>query len=397
MKIAIISEWFSDKMGYAENLLPKAFGKLGHEVHLVTTDLQTYATSPEYEKVYQHYLGPKQVEQGIFKKKYFTLHRNPHAFTLRGGLKISNLEDKIREIQPDIVYCFEIFNRDTRLACVLKSKYGYKLFCESRMHLSIFTPPKTFLRKIKQYKTKIVGRIMSINIDQFYPIAPDVLKVITKYCGVPEIKCKISSLAVDTDLFSPSIQLEEIKEFRKKMGYDDDIVCLYTGRFAESKGPLILAQAVNYLQEMGHSKFKGLFVGQGDKEYQNMIKNTKGCTIHPFVEVKELPKFYKSFDIGVWPLQESTSQLDAAACGMPIIINEKVEDNLRTEGNGLRYKDGDFKDLASKILLLQDKLKRNEMGKIGSEKIANFYSWDYLAKNKISDFNQYLNSKKLKK
>jgi len=393
MKIVILSQWFSDKMGYAENFLPKALGKLDHDVHLVTTDLQIYATSLDYEKVYQHHLGPKQVEQGVFKKEYFTLHRNPHA--LFGGLRILNLEDKIREIQPDIVYCFEIFERDTKLACILKSKYGYKLFCESRMHLSIFTPPKTFLQKIKQYKTKIIGRIMSIKIDKFYPIAPDVLEVITKYFGIPGIKCEISSLAVDTDLFSHSFQLEEINNFRKQMGYIvDDIVCLYTGRFTESKGPLILAQAVNYLQEMGHSKFKGLFVGQGDKEYENMIKNTKGCTIHPFVEVNELPKFYKSFDIGVWPLQESTSQLDAVACGMPIIINEKVEDNLRTEGNGLRYKDRDFKDLASKILLLQDKLKRNEMGKIGCEKITNFYSWDHLAKNKIFDFNQCLNSKK---
>lgn len=142
------------------------------------------------------------------------------------------------------------------------------------------------------------------------------------------------------------------------MGYnDDEIVCLYTGRFTESKGPLILAQAVNYLQEMGHSKFKGLFVGQGDKEYQNMIKNTKGCTIHPFVEVNELPKFYKSLDIGVWPLQESTSQLDAAACGMPIIINEKVEDNLRTEGNGLRYRDRDFNFVDSIPLTKRGKFK----------------------------------------
>ncbi len=392
MKIVIISVWFSENMGYAENFLPIAFGKLGHEVHLVTTDLQVYATSPEYEKVYQRYLGPKQVEQGIFKKEYYTLHRNSHSFTWRGGLKILNLEDKIRKIQPDIVYCFEIFNSDTLLACFLKSKYGYKLFCESRMHLSVFMSPKTFFQRIKQCGIGFVGRIMSLKIDQFYPIAPDVFKVITKYCGIPKRKCSISSLAVDADLFYSGIQTEETNEFRKKNGYDEsDIVCLYTGRFTESKGPLILAQAINYLQETGYLKFKGLFVGQGDMKYENLIKNSKGCSIHPFVNVRELPRFYRSFDIGVWPLQESTSQLDAAACGMPIIINEKVEDNLRTQDNGLRYREGDFKDLAAKILMLEDKFKRREMGKIGSEKIAKFYSWDYLAKNKIFDFNRNLN------
>jgi glycosyltransferase involved in cell wall biosynthesis len=213
------------------------------------------------------------------------------------------------------------------------------------------------------------------------------MNVITKYCGIPESKCKITSLAVDTDMFSPSFQEEEIEEFRKKNRYDkDDIVCLYTGRFTEAKGPLILAQAIEYLHEMGCLKIKGLFVGQGDKEYQKMISNSKGCTIYPFVEVNQLPKFYQSCDIGVWPLQESTSQLDAAACGMPIIINEKVEDNIRTDGNGLRYKDRDYKDLASKILLLQDKTIRKEMGLVGSKKVEEFYSWDYLAKNKLTDF-----------
>ncbi|MCX6239060.1 MAG: glycosyltransferase, partial [Bacteroidia bacterium] len=296
-------------------------------------------------------------------------------------------EDKIKEIQPNVVYCFEIFNPDTLMAINLKSKYRYKLFCESRMHLSIYTPPKTFLQIIKQIKTKIKGRRISEQIDKFYPIAPDVKYVITKYFGIKEKKCEISSLAVDTDLFSPDIKTEEVCQIRNKMGYkDDDIVCLYTGRFTESKGPLILAKAVEYLQLNGHAKFKGLFVGQGDFDYQDNIKKTKGCTIHPFVEVNKLSKFYQSCDIGIWPLQESTSQLDAAACGMPIIINEKVEDNLRTDGNGLRYKDRDYKDLASKLLLLEDKKKRIELGLIGSKKVHDYYSWNYLARKKIADF-----------
>jgi glycosyltransferase involved in cell wall biosynthesis len=385
MKILILVEWFSDKMGYSENHLPIALGKLGHEIHVLTTDLQVYATSKDYDKVYLQHLGPKQVEQGIFKRKYFTLHRNPH--TLIRGLGIENIEDKIKEIQPDVVYCFEIFSPDTLTAISLKSKYKFKLFCESRMHLSVYSPPKTVILKIKQIKTRIHGRRISEQIDKFYPIAPDVLYVISKYFGINKKKCEISSLAVDTDLFLSKIQTEEVSQIRNKLGYaDDDIVCLYTGRFTESKGPLILAKAIEYLQLNEHSKFKGLFVGQGDSEYQSSIKKSKGCKIHPFVEVNQLPKFYQSFDIGVWPLQESTSQLDAAACGMPIIINEKVEDNFRTDGNGLRYRDRDYKDLASKILLLEDKKKRMELGQVGSKKIHDYYSWDYLAEKKVADF-----------
>ena len=390
MKIAVLCEWFSDKMGYVENYLPKAFGKLGHDVHVVTTDLQVYATSHDYEKVYEKHLGPKQVAQGIFKKDFFTLHRNPHS--LINGLGIANLEEKLSELKPDIVYCFEIFMPDTILCASVKDKYNFKLFCESRQHLSVYTPPKTLKQKINQLKVIAKGKKMAKKIDKFYPVAPDVFTVITKYFGIPKSKCEVSSLAVDTDIFSHGYADSAIQELRNKLGYTaNDIVCLYTGRFTEGKGPLILAQAINVLHEKGHTNFKGLFVGQGDENYQQNILNQKGCAIHPFISANELPLFYNAFDIGVWPLQESTSQLDAAACGMPIIINEKVEDNFRVEGNGLKYKDRDYNDLANQILLLEEEAKRKQMGAIGSKKITDYYSWDYLAKKKLADFQAVYN------
>lgn len=386
MKIMILVEWFSEKMGYAENYLPVALGKLGHEVHAVTTDFQVYGTTHDYDEIYLRHLGPKQVEKGIFKKEVFTLHRNPHEFT-NGLLGIADLENKIEVIRPDIVYCFEILGPDYERAIHLMDKYKYKLFAESRIHLSVFNKPKTLVEKVKFFKQAVKGRTLSKHVSLFYPVAPDVLKVITTYYGIPKRKCQIASLAVDTDLFCKSVSSEQSKAFRKKHGYsDEEIVCLYTGRFTDSKGPLILAQAIDYLHEIGETRFKGLFVGQGDLSYETGISNLKGCTIHPFVQANELPSFYQSFDIGVWPLQESTSQLDAASCGMPIIINNRVEDSFRTEGNGLKYRDGDYKDLAIQILSLESKEKRKQMGDLGNKKILAKYSWEFLAKSKLQDF-----------
>ncbi len=386
MKIVILSEWYSEKMGYAENFLPVAFGKLGHEVHLITTDMQVYGINKDYDKIYGKYLGPKIVEQGVFKKEYFTLHRKPHS--LEGGVHIVGLEPLIREISPDLVYSFEILGIDIMRAIELKKICGYKLFCESRIHLSVFKEPKTLKEKIKQLKTSYSVSKRCRNIDIIYPIAPDVYRVITKYFGVSKKKCKIASLGVDTNMFNNLMNDDSEKErLRKDIGYkDNDVVCLYTGRFTESKGPLILAKAINYLQEKGEKDIKGLFVGFGDTDYQNKMMKMRGCVIMGFVNSSELPKFYKSFDIGVWPLQESTSQLDAMSCGMPIIINDKVEDKIRVEGNGLVYSDGDYIDLANKILSLREENLRLQMGRIGSEKIKNKYSWDILASNKIQDF-----------
>ena len=388
MKIVIISEWYSEKMGYAENYLPKALGKLGHEVHLITTDLQIYATSKDYDEIYKSHLGPKQVEKGMFKNKFFTLHRCSHF--LEKGINIPELGDKLRSIQPNIVYCFEILLPTNLTVISLKKELNYKIFCESRLHLSVFKKPLTIKSKLKQILIALKSKNENKEIELFYPIAIDVKKVLVKYYGIPRNKCKISSLAVDTDVFAVTKDKTLIDELRISLGFKaSDVVCIYTGRFTNEKDPLTLAKAINFLHENGEVDFKAIFVGQGDKNYELEILNRKGCILHNFISATELPLFYQTFDIGVWPKQESTSQLDAAASGLPIIISDKVQDIFRIDGNGLSFEESNYKDLAKKILELKDYNKRKRLGEIGLNKILNNYSWDILAKSKIRDFQTF--------
>ncbi len=65
MRIVLISDWFAEKMGYAENCLPKALAALGHEVHLVTSIGQVYFNSPSYSATYEEFLGPAVVPAGV--------------------------------------------------------------------------------------------------------------------------------------------------------------------------------------------------------------------------------------------------------------------------------------------------------------------------------------------
>jgi glycosyltransferase involved in cell wall biosynthesis len=388
MKIVIIAEWYSEKMGYAENYLPKALGKLGHEVHLITTDLQVYATSKNYDEIYKNHLGPKQVKTGVFNFFNFTLHRCAHV--MENGIQIPDLEKKLREIKPNIVYCFEILQPPNSVVFSLKSELKYKIFCESRRHLSVFSPPKSIMAKIKQFFISRKSKRENKEVNLFYPIAKDVKRVITKYYGIPEKKCKIASLAVDTDAFAKEYDDKITAKLRNSLGYKTtDIVCLYTGRFTNDKDPLTLAKAINFLQENGKIDFKALFVGQGDKKYEEEIAKNKGCAVHPFISAQELPLFYQTFDIGIWPKQESTSQLDAAASGMPIIISDKVEDKFRIDGNGLCFEESNYEDLAKKIMILKDEAIRNKLGTAGRHKILTHFSWDVLAASKIADFNSY--------
>ena len=58
MKIAVITSWFSESMGYSENFFPKALAALGHDVHVISSTAQVYFNSPMYEKTYRKHLGP---------------------------------------------------------------------------------------------------------------------------------------------------------------------------------------------------------------------------------------------------------------------------------------------------------------------------------------------------
>jgi glycosyltransferase involved in cell wall biosynthesis len=385
MKIVIINPWFSEKMGYAENHLPRELGLLGHDVHFVTTDLQVYGTfSRMYNQVYRAHLGPPVVQQGIFTGESYTLHRLPHAKI--GGLRIVGLKAKLEKLRPDIVYCFEIMDKNYETVVKERKKLGYRIFSESRMHASVFKAPTTSWSKLKLWIKARRSRRMAADVEKFYPIAPDVTDIITNYFGIPFEKCKISSLAVDTTLFNRLPQGDRRSKFRSMLGYaDSDIVCLYTGRLTFDKGPHILAEAISLLASRGHSQFKAIFVGHGAPDYVEKISKSKHCQVHPLVQVNELPAFYNYLDIGIWPKQESTSQLDAAACGMPIIISNEVEDKIRVEGNGLTFENG-AEGLAEQLSKLADVNLREALGESGCSKIQQQYSWAKLAAERNKDF-----------
>jgi glycosyltransferase involved in cell wall biosynthesis len=216
-----------------------------------------------------------------------------------------------------------------------------------------------------------------------------VQELATSYYKVSKNKIKLQPLGVDTEIFYP-IQDEEDEMSRNKIRIDfdiadEEIVCIYTGRFSKDKNPHCLANAINYLQE-NNFPFKAIFIGNGTEADIDFIKGRKGCLVKPFVPVNELPKYYRAADIGVWPREESMSQLDAAVCGLPLILSNKIKVFERVDGNGLLYEEGSHIDLANKLLMLQDAEKRKQMSIHGVKKIKDNFSWQIIAKNRIKDY-----------
>jgi len=390
MKIAIITDWYSEKMGYAENFLPKALAALGPEVHLLTANVQPYFDSPIYATTYEPFIGPGIVDTGTKRLDGYTLHRLPHGWW-RHRLRIRGLARILSRLRPDIVQTFDAFTLSTLEAAYMKPFIGYKLFLESHMHASVFGVEQrrsSWTRRLKwSVYASTIGRSVSILSEKCYPIASDVAEIAIKFYGIQPQKIELCSLGVDTDLFRPFDAAHDIsvrQEIRVRAGVPlDALVCVYTGRFSPEKNPLCLAQAVDLLAAEGLPVW-GLFVGSGPQK--EALKALRQCAVHDFVPAQQLPGFYWAADVGVWPCQESTSQLDAAACGLPIIVSDQVRVRERVEGNGLFYAENDPADLAQQIKQLLSPAVRTPMGEFGARKVRAEFSWEAIARRRLQDY-----------
>jgi glycosyltransferase involved in cell wall biosynthesis len=105
----------------------------------------------------------------------------------------------------------------------------------------------------------------------------------------------------------------------------------------------------------------------------------------------ELGDYYRAADIAAWLTNESTSMLDAAACGIPIIVSDRIYQD-HVVGNGLSYKMNDLDSLCDALRSLQDEPLRRELGNAGAKKMRDRFSWEMAAKTRLEDFNAALDA-----
>jgi glycosyltransferase involved in cell wall biosynthesis len=393
LKIVVVSGFYSTGMGYTENCLPKFLAKQGHDVHLLTSVYNVYGNQADYSDTYEAFLGPARSSEGTFKVDGYTVHRLPTRLVL-GYIWLSSLSKTIKSLNPDVVHSIEHGSIQTYKLAVLKLTQKFRLFTESHQHLSVvkryLLEPQFNLQKIIYYLTRTLPGSLAANaVECCYAISPDCAEVAERFFGVPSSKIRRQSLGSDTDLFRPAETGEEFAQrtaIRQKLNVDDNqLLCVYTGRFSEQKNPLMLAQAIDQLTKSGGS-VKGIFVGSGAQA--TAISNSENCAILPFMRHAELADLYRAADVAVWPREESMSMLDAASSGLPLIVSDRMGEPERINGNGLTYKENDQASMSAAIIKLQDNHMRAAMGKVGRNRMCDKFSWslvtarinhDYLA------------------
>ena len=394
MKIVQLVESHSEKMGYSDVCLSKAFNYLGHDVSVVTTTENSYFNTSEYNDIFKNFLYEKN-QLGKKEADGYTLYRLEYIKT-PFGIYIRDLYTTIKKINPDVVQAGELISLSTLQCAILSIFLPFKFTVECHIHASVFNisaSEKNFIKKIKKSLKKYFNFfqvfIISILMQKCYPISKDSYDICNKFFFIPKKKLLIRTLGTDLSTFYKYDKFP--LDFKVALGFNkNDIVCIYTGRLTNEKGPHILKDAINFLQKKGHSRFKGLFIGSGSKSYCEKFKNNSNLKLLPFVEYRELNQYYNMSNIGVWPKQESTSQIDALGAGLVIIINHNSGVIDRAENSGLIYKEGSHIDLADKILELKNDKFREQMSRNAINKSIKLYDWKLIAQKYVEDYKKMI-------
>lgn len=392
MRIALVNVYFAEQMGYADGCLARALSALGHEVHLVVSDGRPYFDTPEYESTYRAFLGPPLAPCGVSALDGYTLHRLPHA---RRGARLSlrGLVPYLRRLRPDVVQAFSSWSPVVTELALARPALGYRLFLGCHIHASVFPPARGQSRRRERarwtaYKLSL-GAIVGRACERSYAISDDAALIAERWFGLPSAKVQVMPLGVDTDAFRPAdtaALADDRLRVRAELGVGpDEVLCVYSGRFSAGKDPHCLARAVAALRSSGRP-WRALFIGQGTPEQVAGLEEQSGSLVHPFVDFQRLGALYRAADIGVWPRQESTSQLDAVACGLPLVVSEQTHVRERIEGNGRTYVEGDSRDLARVLAELEPVEERRRLGRLGAERVRRELSWSRLARRRLNDY-----------
>jgi glycosyltransferase involved in cell wall biosynthesis len=397
MTVVLVSEFFAPGMGYLENSFPKYLARAGVETHIIATDLPLSYREKGERQTYENFVQPLPAGK-VEHFDGYTVHILGHQ-QLFGHMRIAGLGKKLASLRPDVVQTMTPIGWIANQVAWYKLRFGYKFFSGCHYHSSVFplasrTNKASPSQKFHCLVTRTIpGRLASFASEKCHCISVDCADVATRFFGVPQKQIVISPLGVDTELFFPATNADEFAQrvsLRRELGFaDGDVVCAYSGRFTDDKNPVLLARAVAELRSKGQP-YRGLFVGDGPQA--EAIRKCDGCVIRQFTPVRELGPLYRAADIGVWPTQESLSMLDAAACGLPIVVNHTMNAAERVEGNGLTYILGDLNDLVRILASLRDKDERRKLGSVGAIKMASAFSWESVTKRRLADYEAALPS-----
>lgn len=379
MKIVHIVNRFVPDAGNQINLLAKYERRHSHEVTIIAPDLK-----------YSHQAFIKFYGIDNIKQRDSAFCQNTEVKVIR--LKIlryisgralfkKEIFKIVEDEKPDILF---IHGNDTMIAMqyLLRiNQLKHPIIMDS--HMVDVASKNKYRELFRFFYRKVFAPI--INRNEIPVIRIQENDYVQKHLGIHTSNTPFISVGSDPELFHPNESIRN--KFRLKYNIDlKAYVVLYAGKLDENKGGMFLAKALrDRLNTPKDVVF--LIVGNTSEEYgekiEDMLRKSENRILR-FETQKyiDLPQFYQSSDLAIYPKQCSLSFYDAQACGLPVLFENIDVNKTRTKyGTAEVFKPDDLQDfrrtLAEMINLPVDKYEI--ISKRAIEYIKDQYSYEKIS------------------
>jgi glycosyltransferase involved in cell wall biosynthesis len=353
MKIVHLEDFIHPDAGYQVNLLGRLQIHQGHDVKIVTGELEKI---PEELTAF---FGRDNIERRDARFEEETgvkIYRVP-LYGFYSGRAIYHpikLVRKILLLKPDVLF---VHGEDTLtgIIFILISRWlPFPIVLDCHMlEMASMNKYREYFRFF--YKRLITPVILRHKIPLIRVVDSDFVQ---KCLGIPLSHTDLLSLGTDTDHFRPN--LDQRSKMRAELGLShDSYLVVYAGKLDEHKGGKLLAEAVcEKIFSKSGKIIEFLIIGNTVGEYGKAVEKQLLLSKNKIVRLPtqryfELAKYYQTADLAIYPKQCSLSFFEVQACGVPVLFEENEINNQRMQrGNAFSFKPGSVSDFRTKMIEL---------------------------------------------
>ena len=342
MKIVHVEEFFHPDAGYQVNLLSRLQVQQGHDVAVVTAELEKM---PSFLTAFFGKDGIAERDAAFQDETGVRIIRVPLLGFYSGrAIFRPQLFRRVSELEPDVVF---VHGEDTLtgILFILMSrwlKYPMVLDCHMLEMASLNRFRKVFRAFYRRFITPIILR-------EKIPLMRVVNSNYVESClGIPLSHTDLLSFGTDTAHFKPDPEMR--RAVRAKYGLSENaFVVIYAGKLDETKGGKFLAEAIREPFAPGPwGPVEFVVIGNTERGYGEEVERLFGRCANKLVRLPtqryfDLAQFYQAADIAVFPKQCSLSFFEAQSCGLPVLFEENEINSQRAgEENAFLFAPADI-------------------------------------------------------
>ncbi|MDC0304897.1 glycosyltransferase family 4 protein [bacterium] len=325
-----VEDFFHPNAGYQVNQLSRLQVKQGHEVFVITSELEKI---PNY---LTDFFGKDNITE---KDRHFEessgvkVIRHPlYGYYSGRAIFKTGLRKVIKSLRPDVLF---VHGEDTLTGIILILNYrNMNMPYVLDSHMLELASMNRFRSVFRWFFRNLITPIILRNqLPMIRVVDSDFLE---KHYNIPLEKTKLLKFGTDTEFYRPS-ETQRMK-FRMEHGISErDFVVVYAGKLNEEKGGMFLAKALQKRISLEKREIHFVIIGNTTNDsYGKQVEVTLEKSENRIIRFEtqnylNLALFYQPADIAVFPRQCSMSYFEVQSCGLAVILEENEINNNRVQ------------------------------------------------------------------